>query len=190
MGGGYAYWWDIDFTEGSKLQVQIKDVQVEWAGEGRKKYGKAVVNYSYNGEARRQQIMSFANPDVFKKVQELTGQTVEVEVGKNDKGYSEWRSVNITSGAPSTGAQTGNSVTATTRVTGSNYETKEERAHRQVLIAKQSSLKAAVDILTPGAKSALDANAVIELAEKLTDWVLAQPAKDLSIEGMSDDIPF
>lgn len=170
------------------MQVQIKDVQVEWAGEGRKKYGKAVVNYSYNGEARRQQIMSFANPDVFKKVQELTGQTVEVEVGKNDKGYSEWRSIAIASAAAHAGS--GTSSASTTRVSGSNYETKEERAHRQVLIAKQSSLKAAVDILTPGAKSALDANAVIELAEKLTDWVLAQPAKDLSIEGMSDDLPF
>lgn len=170
------------------MQVTIKNVNVEWVGEGKKKYGKAVIEYSYNGEARRQNVMSFSNPDVFKKVQELTGATVEVEVGKNDKGYSEWRSVNTTSPASGIGGGTNQSAPATTRVTGSNYETKEERAARQVLIVKQSSLSAAVATLTPGAKAALDANAVLELAQRYAEWVFEQPK--LGIEDMSDDIPY
>lgn len=170
-----------------KMQVTINRVDVEWVGEGRKKYGKATVNYSYNGEARRQNIMSFSNPDVFKKVQELTGATVEVEVGKNDKGYSEWRSISVgVSNASNAGSP---AATATTRVSGSNYETKEERAARQVLIVKQSSLSAAVATLTPGAKAALDANAVLELAQKYSDWVFAKPELG-GVEEMSDDIPF
>ena len=172
------------------MQVVIRNVNVEWAGEGRKKYGKASVEYTYNGEARRQNVMSFTNPDVFKKVQELQGQTVEVEVGKNDKGYSEWRSVTTASPASGTGAGTSGSVPATTRVSGSNYETKEERAARQVLIVKQSSLSAAVATLTPGAKSALDVNAVLELAQKYADWVFEQPTDASGFDGMTNDIPF
>lgn len=172
------------------MQVQIRNVNVEWAGEGRKKYGKAVVEYAYNGEARKQNVMSFSNPDVFKKVQELTGQTVEVELAKNDKGYTEWRSVNTSSGATGTGASPNGSAPATTRVSGSNYETKEERAARQVLIVKQSSLSAAIAILTPGAKAALDKDAVIALAQGLTDWVFSKENDDTGFDTMSDDIPF
>lgn len=169
-----------------KMQVTINRVDVEWVGEGRKKYGKATVNYAYNGEARRQNVMSFSNPDVFKKVQELTGQTVEVEVGKNDKGYSEWRSVTVGS-APTTSSAAGQ--TGTTRVSGSNYETKEERAARQVLIVKQSSLSAAVASLSPGAKSALNKEDVLALAQVYADWVFAKPELG-GVEEMNDDIPF
>jgi hypothetical protein len=159
-------------------------------GEGRKKYGKATVNYAYNGEARRQNVMSFSNPDVFKKVQELQGQTVEVEVGKNDKGYSEWRSVTAT-GPASSGTAPATASTSATRVSGSNYETKEERAARQVLIVKQSSLSSAVATLSPGAKTALDANAVLELAQKYADWVFTTADTEGSgFESMSNDIPF
>lgn len=169
------------------MQVQIRNVNVEWAGEGRKKYGKATVEYTHNGEARRQNVMSFSNPDVFKKVQELTGQTVEVEVGKNDKGYSEWRSVTV--GASNASNAPSPAATGTTRVSGSNYETKEERAARQVLIVKQSSLSSAVATLSPGAKAALEPNVVLELAQKYADWVFEKPSLG-GVEEMSDDIPF
>jgi hypothetical protein len=150
------------------MQVTIKNVDVENVVNGRKRYSKATVDYTYNGEPRQQKIMSFANPDVFKKVQELVGQTVEVELTKNDAGYSEWKSINSASGAATT---TANSPANTTRVTGSNYETKEERAARQVLIVKQSSLTAAVATLAPGAKDALDPDEVIGLAQQYVDWV-------------------
>lgn len=170
------------------MQVQIRNVNVEWVGEGRKKYGKATVEYSYNGEARRQNVMSFTNPDVFKKVQELTGQTVEVEVGKNDKGYSEWRSVSVSGNSGSGSAQP--PAATATRVSGSNYETKEERAARQVLIVKQSSLSSAISTLTPGAKAALDANAVLELAQKYADWVFEQPKDASGFDTMDNDLPF
>lgn len=163
-------------------------MNVEWVGEGRKKYGKAAVEYTYNGEARKQNVMSFTNPDVFKKVQELTGQTVEVEVGKNDRGYSEWRSISVGTSATSTAGVVGNAP-ATTRVTGSNYETKEERAARQVLIVKQSSLSAAISTLTPGSKSAIDPKAVIETAQVFTDWVFESNDKS-GFDNMEQDIPF
>lgn len=171
------------------MRVEIKNVNVEWVGAGAKKYGKAVIEYTYNGESRRQNVMSFSNPAVFKQVQELTGQTVEVEVGKNDKGYSEWRSIQVATGnAPVAGATA--TATGNTRVSGSNYETKEERAARQVLIVKQSSLSAAVATLTPGAKAALDPKVVTDLAQEFADWVFAQKEDASGFDTMSDDVPY
>lgn len=170
------------------MQVTIKDVQVEWGGKPPKKWGKAVVQYDYQGNARKQNVMSFSNPEVFKKVQELVGQVVEVEVGKNDKDFTEWRSISPSgSAAPVGGASSG--ATAT-RVSGSNYETKEERAARQVLIVKQSSLSAAVATLVPGAKTALDSKAVIELAQQYTDWVFSKENDESGFDDMKDDFPF
>ena len=52
------------------MKVTINSVNVEWIAKGKSKYGKAAVQYSYNGEPRTQNIMSFSNPTVFKQVQE------------------------------------------------------------------------------------------------------------------------
>lgn len=173
------------------MQVTIKDVQVEWVDQGRgKKYGKAQIQYDYRGEPRKQNIMSFSNPDVFKKVQEMTGQTVEVELTKNDKGYTEWKS--ILAAQTTTEARGAATSTTATVNRASGYETKEERAAREVRIVKQSSLKAAVETMTPGSKAALDANAVIELAQKYTDWVF-DTSGDISedtVFDMKEDVPF
>jgi hypothetical protein len=167
------------------MQVVIKDVQVEWGGKPPKKWGKAVVSYDYNGNSRRQNVMSFSNPEVFKKVQELVGETVDVEVGKNDKDFTEWRSISAPS--PSAPAGSTGSITATKTNTYQprDFESKEERARRQVLIVKQSSLTAALTTLSPGAKAALDPKVVMELAQAYTDWVL-----DTELPNEQEDIPF
>lgn len=170
------------------MQFVIKNVEVEWTGTGAKKYGKAIVDYQYNGQFRQHKVMSFVSPDVFKKVQEMVGQTVEVEVVKNDKGFNEWKS--ITSASTAGGSTAPTTVVNNTRVSGSNYETKEERAARQVLIVKQSSLSAAVATLTPGAKAALEPERVLALAQQYADWVFETPPDETGFDTMSDDIPY
>lgn len=191
MGGGYALWDDGYFIEGAKLQVTIRDVSVEWGGKPPKKWGKAVVKYDFNGSARTQNIMSFANPEVFKKVQELVGETVEVEVGKNDKDFTEWRAITVVGGSQSTGSvQTATAKPASSNSYSRDFETKEERARRQVLIVKQSSLSNAVAALTPGAKSSLSPKVVLELAQVFTDWVLEAETDKSGFDNMDQDIPF
>lgn len=149
------------------MKVTIKDVSVEWVAKGKTKYGKATVNYTYNGEPRSQNIMSFANPNVFKQVQELQGQEVDVTITKNAQGYSEWSAIN----AGGDGGTTSAAPTQTTRVTGSNYETPEERARKQVYIIKQSSISNAIEIAkTDGI--GLSVPGVLDIAQQLTDWVL------------------
>lgn len=167
------------------MKVQITNVQIENITKGRSKYSKATVSYTFNGEARSQSVMSFSNPEVFKTVQELIGQWVEVETGKNDAGYNEWRSVK----RADAGGTTATLPAGTTRVSGSNYETKEERAARQVLIVKQSSLSAAVATLTPGAKAPLSPEDVKKVAQDFADWVFTTDSFN-EIAEMQDDIPY
>jgi len=167
------------------MLFQIQSVNIEQITKGKSRYSKATVEYTYNGEPRKQSIMSFSNPKVFSTVQgwEKNGvptEAVEVALTKNDAGYSEWASINAGSPAGEAskapiGAVAGNS----TKVVGSNYETREERAARQVLIVKQSSLGAAVESLAPGAKAALSTEEVLERAQLFVDWVFAQDEEDV-----------
>lgn len=153
------------------MKVTIKDVSVEWVAKGKAKYGKATVAYTYNGEQRSQNIMSFANPSVFKQVQELVGQEVEVTLTKNAQGYSEWSAIGVGESSSTVASPT------STRVTGSNYETAEERAKKQVYIIKQSSIANAIEI----AKSdgiGLSVAGVLDIAQQLTDWVLNNNTKE------------
>lgn len=166
------------------MQTLIKNVEVEWNGVGAKRWGKAVVTHDAGKGEKKQNVVSFKNPEVFKKVQELVGQTVEVENVK-DGDFWNWKS--ISSAGSQTTASSSTAQNSTTRVSGSNYETKEERAARQVLIVKQSSLSAAVATLTPGAKAALDPKAVLGLAQEYTDWVFEQEKPESETHG---DIPF
>lgn len=176
------------------MQFTIKSVSVENVVKGRSRYSIAHVTYDDRGQEKNKKIFSFSNPDVFKKVQELVGQPIEVTIGKNNAGYDEWMTIAAAAAsgvAPS--PATGTAGTGTTRVSGSNYETREERASRQVLIVKQSSLSAAVASLAPGAKGALDPKTVLERAQEYTDWVFSKEESfedDGSINGMPSDIPF
>jgi hypothetical protein len=58
---------------------------------------------------------------------------------------------------------------------------------------KQSSLSAAVESLSPGAKTALDPDEVIKRAQIYTDWVFAkddEPEDKSGFDNMDNDIPF
>lgn len=157
--------------------VSITDEKKPGAKQG---YQKAVVIYTYNGEPRKQTIVSFSNPGIFKQIQELQqGQEIEVDVIKNAGGFNEWKSIATGDSAPAANKGTPTNAAGVTKVTGSNHESKEERAARQVLIVKQSSLSAAVASLTPGAKAPLDPDQVMAIAQNYVDWVFAQDEEDV-----------
>lgn len=159
------------------MQVKIVSVSIEHVKQGKKDYSKAEVIYTFNGQARTQKLISFANPAVFAIVQEWENELpegeVNIEVGKNDAGYNEWRSINASGAAPNagSGSQTtpvSSAPKTATYAGGRDFETAMERAARQVLIVKQSSLTAALKQLE-GANA--DKDEVIELAQFFADWV-------------------
>lgn len=177
------------------VNIVSVDVEVGAAPSAKSKgWNKAVVSYLKDGQPKKQNVLSFTNPQVYKDLTsgKFTGESVEVTLTKNARGYDEWAAVSLATGnaAP---ASTGSTTTSTaTRVTGSNFETKEERARRQVLIVRQSSLSNALEFHKNAKSPSFDE--VIETAQRFTDWVFdegSDTTSDLPQDNsFGGDIPF
>ena len=161
---------------------------------GKGTYGKLTVAYrDEKGKLSEKTILSFTNPAVFKAFERAEA-GAEINVKSEKVGdYWNWTAILTGEEAPQ-GAGTVPTSPSATRVTGSNYETKEERALKQRYIVKQSSLSAAVSILTVGAKTPPEVDAVIALADKFVDYVFNDDTKQLTlntgIEDITDDVPY
>jgi len=162
------------------MQVTVVDVAQETlSAKNGRTFQQLVVSYKNDkGMAQAKKLVSFANPDLFKAAKSWTkDQIINVKTVKNDKtGYWDWVGLEGETVATSKESAT------PTRVTGSNYETKKERAARQVYIIRQSSLATAVDLLGQGAST----DTVIETAKVFEAYVLGNPG---SFDDLADDIP-
>lgn len=116
------------------------------------------------------------------------GESFTIEVVKNDKGYNDW--VSATKGGVEAGATpaTATGKAASASPAKSTYETAEERAQRQVLIVRQSSLSSAATVLTAGAKTPPNGATVIELAKQFEQYVFGTEPKNTGPTGF-DDMP-
>lgn len=149
-------------------------------------------NLSYQGKVESKKLMSFgANANAFKTLADApTGSQWEVTVVKNAQGYNDWTSVVAASAAPASSPQTGAQARTQPGQTRSTYETPEERAQRQILIVRQSSLSAAVSTLAVGAKT-VKPDDVIAVAKQYENYVF--DIKDPGPSGFEDlpdfDVP-
>lgn len=162
---------------------------------GKGTYGKLTVAYrDEKGKLSEKTILSFTNPAVFKAFERAEA-GAEINVKSEKVGdYWNWTAILADGEVSQSSAPTSNTTASATRVTGSNYETKEERALKQRYIVKQSSLSAAVSILTVGAKTPPEVDAVIALADKFVEYVFNDDTKQLTlntgIEDITDDVPY
>lgn len=171
--------------------IEIQDVsRTDSTGKNGKSYGVLQVAYRADGKLQEKKLMSFSNPQVFKHIEGLKkGDTVNVKTEKDGNGYWQWTAILNEEQQQPKPVQSG---TTATRVTGSTYETPEERAIKQKYIVRQSSLTTAIQILGVGAKS-LDKQAVLGLAEELENWVFRVDLPKVattSIDDMEDDLPY
>ena len=165
------------------MRVKILDVSIEHVSKGKSRYDKAAVTYTYNGEARTQNVVSFSNPAVFKAVQEKVGQEVEVVVTKNDAGYNQWASIDDVGNTATSAPTTSSAPPPAARVTGSNFETPAERAARQVYIVKQSSISSAI-ALSEANKSKSSPEEIIATAQTFVDWVFDKDLASLQSDAL------
>jgi hypothetical protein len=152
------------------MQITIIDVsQNTLASKTGKTFEQLEVAYKNDqGQTQSKKLVSFSNPEVFKVAKTWEkGAVVDIRAIKNEKtGYWDW--IGFGQGDAPVATTTGS--TAPTRVTGSTYETKEERAARQILIVRQSSISSAVELLGPG-KSVAD---IIATAKQFEEYVFGQ----------------
>lgn len=134
------------------------------------------------GETKTWTLRSFTNPSVFKTLSESApGTTYEITTTKNDKDFTEWSSATV---VDSKAAPAPRSAPQTSR---STYETPEERAVKQRLIVRQSSLSNAIDV-QKASGSAIALPELLSLAEDLYEWVYKAP--EVGVADISEDIPY
>lgn len=179
------------------MQIQVVTTTVETKPTQKGSYQQLEVvykNLTYQGKIESKKLMSFgANAGAFKTLSEAAaGSTWEVSVVKNAQGYNDWPTVVASNGAAAEAApQAINSAKAAVGAGArSTYETPEERAQRQILIVRQSSLSAAVSTLAVGAKSVKPED-VIAVAKQYANYVF--DVKDPGPSGFEDlpdfDVP-
>ena len=155
------------------------------AAKNGRSYQSIEVTYKNDqGQTQSKKLMSFSNPTVFNHIRDLNkGDALNVTTEKDANGYWQWTGI----GGDNAVSETKQATPATGgRVTGSNYETKEERAARQILIVRQSSLASAVELLGAG-KSVED---VIATAKQFEAYVFSKSTGIDAINELVDDIPY
>lgn len=175
------------------MQITVIDVgtpNTHTAKNGRSYQSMEVTYKGENGNVASKKLMSFANPEVFKQASTWEkGANVNINAQKDDNGYWQWVGILGDGETPpvTQQAQASTSSKPSTRVTGSNYETKEERAERQVMIVRQSSLSNAVATFALDGTKATPKQ-VISLARTYEDYVFGR-STPTTLEDMEDDIP-
>ena len=181
------------------MQVKIVKVSTEWVEKGKNKWQKLnVVFVGEDGKVDGRNLLSFTNKEAFETLKAAQRDEVyELTEIKNDKGYPEVKAAKkIAEAAASTSSNVSDATSSSkglssgvsTATRAGNWETAEERAARQVMIVRQSSLSTAQATLAVGAK-ALKGSDVIGLAMEYEDYVLGKgdPIKELI--QMTNDIP-
>lgn len=183
--------------------MQIKVVAVEVTNRG--KYDQAEVtfkNLSFQEKVETKKVMSFVNKEVFATLKNAnTGDVFTISRVKDDKGYWQWTGIAVGDEVPA-GAilapSTGGSMTTASKPNASpksTYETPEERAKRQVLIVRQSSLSSAIELLKTDKKNP-SVPEVLQVAKQFENYVfgnddplgLDEPVNKLPALD-EDDIP-
>jgi hypothetical protein len=166
--------------------IDVGQPNTHAAKNGRSYQSIEVTYKAENGQVANKKLMSFSNPTVFNHVKGLTkGDTINVQTTKDAAGYWQWTGIGDDNAAPSTQTKP---ATGGGRVTGSNYETKEERAARQVYIIRQSSISSAVELLGSGKT----VDEVLTIAKQFEAYVFAKdsnPTKEVNFDDLEDDIP-
>ena len=155
------------------MQIQIVTTTVTTKPTTRGSYQELEVvykNLTFQGKVESKKLMSFgAGASSFTTLSTASGGSVwDVTVVKNDKGYNDWVSTTPATGVSVTEAAPTGKPAPTPR---STYETPEERAQRQVLIVRQSSLSSAIATLAIGSKLAPKPNEVIAVAKEYEAYV-------------------
>jgi hypothetical protein len=171
------------------MQITVIDVteNTKKSESGRTFQQLEVAYKNEQGQPQLKKLISFSNPNVYKAAKEwVKGDVVNVTTVKNEKtGYWDWVGLEGDGAVGETKQASASVSPAGARVTGSNYETKEERAARQVFIIRQSSLSTAVELLGQG-KSV---DEVIRVAKQFEAYVFDKSSSVNAINNVEDDIP-
>ena len=159
------------------MQITVIDVSenTQKSASGRTFQQLEVAYKNEQGVPQLKKLIPFSNPNMYKLAKGwVKGDVFNVTTIKNEKGYWEWTGIE----GDNTVAEAKQATPSATRVTGSNYETREERQARQIYIIRQSSISSAIELLGQG-KTVSD---VLNVAKQFEEYVIGK-------QEQTDDIP-
>ena len=121
------------------------------------------------------------------------GENFNISLVKNEaSGYWDWTAAS--KAAPGTIVPVASATDIRQpagKITGSNYETSEERAKRQVYIVRQSSITAALTLISlQGRKTGITPQDVLDVAKEFENHVFdIKPEPAAAVDIFEDDIP-
>lgn len=133
----------------------------------------AYKNKSFGDKVEGKKIMSFAEKLAFDTLSKAPmGAVFTIGRDKDDKGYWKWNRVAEGASAPAAAPTNGGTMASPTPVNKPQYETADERAARQVMIVRQSSLAQAVALLSANGGKKNTPQEAISIAKIFENWVM------------------
>lgn len=170
------------------MQIKILNVgEIESRRGPKKTYKVFQLAYSLDQQSRDKAIMEFSA--VFKVLSKAQpGEVYEIESKKNDAGYVDWLSAVKVGEAGAAPAASATSASKGAQVSKGTWETPEERAARQVMIVRQSSISSAVALIAAGGEPGrATVGDTIELAKAFEAYVMGTDEfKDDNLNGDVD----
>jgi len=185
------------------MKVRILKVSQETKPTAKGSYEMLTVNYrnvetDKNGSTR---IPDFSAPDAFNALKNAApDSTWEVKIQASEKGgqkYFNWVGAQPIEGGTVPEEDKKPPVARYTSQTSRDWETKEERAARQRLIVRQSSVTAAIALAQLGATTDGGVDDILKTAEQVENWVFRTggagktPLGDVTkaLMEMKNDVP-
>ena len=179
------------------MKIEIINVQSTTKPTAKGSYQQldvAYKNLDFQGKVEGRKIMSFTNKEVFATLSKATnGQVYEITRVKEGE-YWQWSAAVLQGDDGGTNmTQSVSNASKPSASPKSTYETPEERASRQRMIVRQSSISNAIETLKVD-KKVVAVDDVLQVAQVYFDWVMgnktdSSPDMALDIGDMNDDIP-
>ena len=194
----------------SQLVINIISVTKETKPTAKGSYDQLEIiykNLTFQDKVEKKLIMSFMFKEVFGALSKAQfGQTFYIDRVKNDKGFWDWTKASTTNEEQEQNSQefgerqpmvapaSNNPVKTPTASPKSTYETSEERAARQVMIVRQSSISSAVALLAANGGKKNTAEEVLNIAKEFEAYVMGKvidkPVNPESFADMEEDVLF
>jgi hypothetical protein len=174
--------------KGKLMKITVLSITIETVPTAKGSYQKAAVAYKgEDGKISGKNIVSFAHKNVWEVISKA--QPNDVYEVKNEKIGENWNWTDISKAGASLPEGT-KPTTQATSTPKSTYETTEERAKRQVLIVRQSSLATAVSY-SAEIKTIKTKEDLVKLAQFFEAYVFGTDYDDGTIEGLpNSDLDF
>ncbi len=154
--------------------VTIQDVKISTVQNGKTSYSVAEAVYTDSrGENKNKKVMSFSNPAVFAFLSKIKSPT-RVSVENGGAPYYNWTKIDA-AGEEEVPAAKASPSAPGSKTWADSRETPEERARRQLMIVKQSSLSNAIAYYQHETLKTANVTEddVMMVAQKFVDWVMS-----------------